>query len=74
MPVPLHRSRERARGYNQASELARHFAGSRGLAFDARALRRSDPERYAYASRAVVAEVRDEDRDLAAIQAVDDEG
>jgi ComF family protein len=40
VPVPLHRSRERARGYNQASELAGHFAESCGLAFDPRALRR----------------------------------
>lgn len=40
VPVPLHRSRERARGYNQAFELGKRFAVTCGLAFDARALRR----------------------------------
>ncbi len=40
VPVPLHRSRERARGYNQASQLGKHFAAASGLGFDARALRR----------------------------------
>jgi ComF family protein len=46
LPVPLHRSRERERGYNQATLLAQGFAqalrqrGSTGLQFDRRALTR----------------------------------
>ena len=38
--VPLHRGRERRRGYNQAAELARRVAETMDLAFDARAARR----------------------------------
>jgi ComF family protein len=38
--VPLYRSRERARGYNQAAALARHLAAPIEVRFDARALRR----------------------------------
>ncbi len=41
VPVPLHRGRERARGYNQAALLAKQFALSRGLPSDARAMRRT---------------------------------
>jgi ComF family protein len=41
VPVPLHRSRERARGYNQASELGKHLAAPCAVAFDRRALRRT---------------------------------
>jgi ComF family protein len=41
VPVPLHRARERGRGYNQAHELARHLASLAGLACDGRALRRT---------------------------------
>ncbi len=40
LPVPLHRGRERSRGYNQAAVLARHLAAAGGLPFDARAARR----------------------------------
>ena len=40
VPVPLHRGRERSRGYNQAAELARHLADASGLPYDARAARR----------------------------------
>ncbi len=40
VPVPLHRSRMRARGYNQAVELARRIATLRALPFDRRAARR----------------------------------
>ncbi len=40
VPVPLHRSRERARGYNQAAELARHVAAALGAPHDTRAVRR----------------------------------
>ncbi|MDQ7772346.1 MAG: ComF family protein [Elusimicrobiales bacterium] len=39
-PVPLHPSRERRRGYNQAALLARELAGVSGLAFEPGALRR----------------------------------
>ena len=38
--VPLHRSRERARGYNQAEELAKHIAALTALRTDRRAVRR----------------------------------
>lgn len=43
VPVPLHRSRERSRGYNQAALIAKHLASSSGLMFDARAMRRTRP-------------------------------
>ena len=43
VPVPLHRSRERERGYNQAALIAKHFASNARLAFDSRALRRIRP-------------------------------
>jgi ComF family protein len=39
--VPLHRGRERSRGYNQAHELARHLAALVALPCDSRALRRT---------------------------------
>jgi ComF family protein len=38
--VPLHRGRERSRGFNQSHELARHLAALSGVPCDARALRR----------------------------------
>ncbi|TAK72590.1 MAG: ComF family protein [Dehalococcoidia bacterium] len=37
VPVPLHPARERSRGYNQASELARHLAAVARLPYEARA-------------------------------------
>ncbi len=40
VPVPLHRGRQRARGYNQAALLGRQIALASGLAFDAGAARR----------------------------------
>ncbi len=40
VPVPLHRGRQRSRGYNQAAMLGRHLALAAGLAFDARAATR----------------------------------
>jgi ComF family protein len=40
VPVPLHRSRERARGYNQAAMLARQIAKLTGIDADERAARR----------------------------------
>jgi ComF family protein len=40
VPVPLHRGRQRSRGYNQAAELAKHIARGAGLAYDERAARR----------------------------------
>jgi ComF family protein len=40
VPVPLHPSRERSRGYNQAAELARHFAAVASIRCEPRALRR----------------------------------
>jgi len=40
VPVPLHRGRERSRGYNQAALLARELARAAGLPFDGRAVRR----------------------------------
>jgi ComF family protein len=40
VPVPLHGGRQRARGYNQSSLLARHIARGSDLAFDDRAARR----------------------------------
>lgn len=40
VPVPLHRSRERARGYNQAAMLAREIAKLAGIDADERAVRR----------------------------------
>jgi ComF family protein len=40
VPLPLHRSRERARGYNQAALLAREIARLAGLPLDAGAARR----------------------------------
>jgi ComF family protein len=39
-PVPLHRSRERSRGYNQAGELARRLGRFIGRPYEGRALRR----------------------------------
>ncbi len=41
IPVPLHSSRERARGYNQSAELAGHLTRIAGVACDRRALRRT---------------------------------
>ena len=41
VPVPLHRSRKRARGYNQAEELTKHIAALTGLRADHNAVRRS---------------------------------
>jgi ComF family protein len=40
VPVPLHRTRERGRGYNQAAELARHLAAGAGIRLERRAVRR----------------------------------
>ncbi|MEX2247134.1 MAG: phosphoribosyltransferase family protein [Dehalococcoidia bacterium] len=40
VPVPLHRSRERSRGYNQASLLAKALATHAGLPFEPGAARR----------------------------------
>jgi ComF family protein len=40
VPVPLHRGRERSRGYNQAALLAKHLAASTGVACDPGAVRR----------------------------------
>jgi ComF family protein len=40
VPVPLHRGRERSRGYNQAAVLARHVAAAAGLPYEAHAARR----------------------------------
>jgi len=39
--VPLHRGRERARGYNQSAALAREIARCAGLAYDGQAVRRT---------------------------------
>lgn len=44
MPVPLHRTRLRERGYNQAELLARALARTRGVPLDARSLRRTGGE------------------------------
>ncbi len=41
VPVPLHRARERSRGYNQAAELARHLAAALQLPYEPRAARRT---------------------------------
>lgn len=41
VPVPLHRSRQRTRGYNQAAKLAEGFADRVGLQLDQQLLRRS---------------------------------
>jgi ComF family protein len=41
VPVPLHRGRERSRGYNQSALLAKRLAAAAGLPFDARAARRT---------------------------------
>jgi ComF family protein len=41
VPVPLHASRERSRGYNQAQALARPLAAAAGLPFDRDAVRRT---------------------------------
>jgi ComF family protein len=41
--VPLHRSRERERGFNQAFELARHFAGLVGVPVERGCLLRVRP-------------------------------
>jgi ComF family protein len=40
VPVPLHRSRERSRGYNQAALLARGIARAAGVPFDGAAAQR----------------------------------
>lgn len=45
MPVPLHRRRLRARGYNQASLLARRVGRAAGVHVDYGALRRTRPTR-----------------------------
>src|SRR5438093_4516637 len=41
VPVPLHRSRQRSRGYNQAAMLAKHVAVGLGHASDDTAVRRT---------------------------------
>jgi ComF family protein len=41
VPVPLHRGRERSRGYNQSRLLAAPIARALGLPLDARAVRRT---------------------------------
>lgn len=41
VPVPLHRARERSRGYNQAAELAKHLSAALQLPYEARATRRT---------------------------------
>jgi ComF family protein len=43
VPVPLHRSRARSRGFNQAAELGRALASGLGLPFDERSLQRLRP-------------------------------
>lgn len=43
VPVPLHRARQRSRGFNQALELARPVARALEVPIDARALRRVRP-------------------------------
>ena len=43
LPIPLHPSRERERGYNQAALLARPLAAALGVAYESRALRRVAP-------------------------------
>jgi ComF family protein len=40
VPVPLHRRRERSRGYNQSAALAKHLAAAYGLAYDDRGAKR----------------------------------
>jgi ComF family protein len=40
VPVPLHRSRQRSRGYNQAAVLGKHLAVVTGIPHEARAARR----------------------------------
>jgi ComF family protein len=40
VPVPMHPSRRRERGYNQAEELSKHLARLARAAFDGRALRK----------------------------------
>ena len=40
VPVPLHRSRKRARGYNQAEELAKHIAAAAGILVERHGVRR----------------------------------
>jgi len=41
VPVPLHRGRERSRGYNQSALLAKRLAAAAGLPCDPRAARRT---------------------------------
>ena len=41
VPVPVHRDRERARGFNQAEKIARHLAGRIGVPVLPRAVRRN---------------------------------
>lgn len=43
VPVPLHRGRERSRGYNQSALLARGLARGLGARYDGEALRRVRP-------------------------------
>jgi ComF family protein len=43
MPVPLHRSRKRERGFNQAEELCRHFCRKVGLPLWKKRIRRIRP-------------------------------
>ena len=61
VPVPLHLSRLRARGYNQALLLARGLARRRGLVCDARVLVRTRPtaEHASLGAEARRANVRD---------------
>jgi ComF family protein len=51
IPVPLHPLRLRARGYNQAAEIARYAARELGLPLDRNALRRLRPTREQSALR-----------------------
>jgi ComF family protein len=43
VPVPLHRGRERSRGYNQAAALAKHLAQRMDIAYEGGASRRIRP-------------------------------
>jgi ComF family protein len=45
IPVPLHSARYRARGFNQAEEIARHAAARLGLHIETRVLTRAVPTR-----------------------------
>jgi ComF family protein len=45
VPVPLHRVRQRERGYNQSALIAQRLAGMLGWPFDGRLIRRTRPTR-----------------------------